>query len=514
MAKISTKRLSVRQKDWDKLKRQFEIQIASYGGLFEDYRGEGGSVISLYSIGDRKWKHKWHGSYSDMYRGIRQAKSTLKTGLHRLGILSKSITEEQFQEEYAAAFGFTEADVEAETLAVGTTEKIEYEFDENTEGTATEVPQINAIDYSGKNAYLNPDVQNQRRETVKRYFDAISADASFSQKTMQNYLQACGHVSDSRLGCDDLEFEDFGLWCLSQENIFLESEIHLKSRDVFWGIFGALWTEFGGRRQDWSIACNRYDRRDYHINKRIQLTEARSLDAGDYILGYLKNFRMSDEITVYRYFFAREDEQIRESNIKTSEEFFVQREGRGFSYSLSKSTAMAISKYWLNNHFIRKEFGDEETVRRVRESWGQRGESAIWDGASQAWIGTYKIKKSDILGTMFSIRAEEEIVAENAKLIRYETITFDDAFVSMMMRNIRTHTGHKMLILHKEDAQIHSRIKTHIQKQFKDGIINLRDLYSQSNSKIDKVMADFFTKELKVDKYSDEKFGMGILRIK
>lgn len=78
-------RITLKQKDWDKLKRAVEKFIESVGGSFEDAQRTGGRVWSIYQYQSSRWSTMWHGSYSA--NSARRNKITdIKKGFRELGL--------------------------------------------------------------------------------------------------------------------------------------------------------------------------------------------------------------------------------------------------------------------------------------------------------------------------------------------------------------------------------------------------------------------------------------------
>jgi hypothetical protein len=507
-------RLKLSQKRWDDLKRQFENSVISAGGSFEDQRRSGGRVASFYRYMDRKWITFWHGSYSDS-RAEHNMKSILKMGLHELGVIGKTATHQEWIADYEEAVGFSVSEIEAIANDNETTISDEdfAVVDQTDESQSDAVAQDI---FTGKDSWLNESYRVEKIEAVSAFFASIADRRDFQRVDLSQYLSVSGILSAKLTGVDDREENElYGLWIITQEQIFLESEKHLKNSKWFWGLFGYIWAEYGSHNELWEEAWDRFDRMDLHINQRIQYTEIRGADRGKHITEYLRNRNMKTDIIVYRYFFADDNERIRKNDDKNHSDFYRQNSGRGYAYSLSKSRVQALTCYWMNKHFIRKTFdGDETMVDRIQNQWKNKGELAIWDGGTRAWIGTYKIKKSDIIASVFSIKQEEEIIARNARLIRYEVATFDDCFTSMVLRNIGTTLGgsaYWMGILYKNEKSVHKFAKKAFQKMFQDGRLSLRGIYLKKEGVSSVSAKEHFALD---DIESDRRARMGIVRLK
>jgi len=519
-------RIKLKQKEWDSFKRQFEKQVCASGGSFDDAQRKGGRVASVYRYMDRQWATMWHGSYSDS-RAQLNMKSILRLGFHSLGLSSKTNTQEVLEKDYEEAVGYTIQEIE----------QYEYENDndvyeeaiiDDTE-TETEIVKV----FTGEDYWLDESYRIERKQAVKEFFERLSSGKSFASASSlrQEYERHSGMDEAVKKGISDYnKNEDFGIWLMIQADVFLQNEIHLKNTDAFWSIFSSAWATFGSADKRWEDAWNRYDRRTLHIKKRVEFCEASSVDGGAHISDYLNQRNMKQDIIVYRYFYANDGEPIRQSNDKENDGYEVQYAGRGYAYSLSKTRAQAMTALWLNNHFIRKAFdGDEAMVDKVKKLWRGKGESAIWDGSNRAWIGTYKIKKADIIGTLFSAMEEEEIFAENARLVKYEVATFDDCHASMMMRNWQhvfnqyTGTNVWMGILYKNEAALHKAIKAQAKLWFSNGDMDLRDSYLKRNrEKTESIITKWVLENIHMDVLdygmanakTGKKQTLGVLRLK
>lgn len=483
---LMSKRMKLPQKDWDNLKRSIEEMLTARGGSFDDKRAKKG-VKSVYRYGDKARATVWHTSYSDSRCAIHNQKSFIMTYLFAdIGLRATNKTQEAVLADYLQAAEMSRDEFEA----------LQHENDNED---IQEVSDCEILDDEGVEAvvdaqeiaadpsdWLSLDVIKQRQRAVIELFQSWGERQEFDHSIIRKYAAASGWLLDQKKRADDdVANEDYGLWVLTQQDIFLAGEEHIKSAEVFWGLFGTLWTLLGSSDTRWKDAWSRGNRLQTHIRERVRLCEQNSFDAGAYINDYLNKRNMNDDIIVYRWFFARDGEAIRKSFDKDSDDWFIQNEGRGYAYSLSKSAAIAMTAYWLNKHFIRKAFGgDEGLVREIQEQWKMKGQHAIWDGSQRVWVGAYRVKKKDIVGTCISARREEEIIAENAKLIRYEVLTFEDGYAAMVMRNACKALGKNrdsyVQLSHRYDKRLSTFLKKEIRKLFASGVLSLRDMYEKS----------------------------------
>jgi hypothetical protein len=77
-------RISLPQKDYDKLKRAVEKFIVSLDGSFEDMQAES-KVKSVYRYKAKRWSTMWHGSYS-ANSAKRMIITNIKKGFKEIGI--------------------------------------------------------------------------------------------------------------------------------------------------------------------------------------------------------------------------------------------------------------------------------------------------------------------------------------------------------------------------------------------------------------------------------------------
>ena len=77
-------RISLKQKDWDKLKRAVEKFIVSLDGSFEDTQADG-KVKSVYRYKAKRWSTMWHGSYS-ANSAKRNMITNIKKGFRDIGV--------------------------------------------------------------------------------------------------------------------------------------------------------------------------------------------------------------------------------------------------------------------------------------------------------------------------------------------------------------------------------------------------------------------------------------------
>ena len=132
---------------------------------------------------------------------------------------------------------------------------------------------------------------------------------------------------------------------------------------------------------------------------------------------YLKQ---SEWITVYRGFNTKDDEQIRTSNNKNKADYYRQKEGMGFSFTLNKKVAFLFSILYqarllrsTSGYGFNVSHNDmKEEIHKHRSSIGR------------ASIGRYVIHRDNVKCMEFG-RGESEIMCDyrDAKLIDYKFVS-------------------------------------------------------------------------------------------
>lgn len=257
---------------------------------------------------------------------------------------------------------------------------------------------------------------------------------------------------------------------------FLAMEEEITNDQLFYMLFGYFYglsdinTMYLDNIRD---AVNRGTRKRQHINDKLKWANAvfnlGSSTSSDSIRNRMDKYGATQDMIVYRGFLCRKDdgERIRESDDKTDDSFWNQKEGLGVSYSFSREVACAFSHRWLDVKIFGSTMDNIETEDRetlgitsttsVRElvdiiqsnydhpavvkwlEWGRkqtRRNRAItadeldtsYDGFGvRAVVGTYKVKKIDMVMPL-NRNNELEIVAlpEDVKLVRYDFLTNDE----------------------------------------------------------------------------------------
>jgi hypothetical protein len=518
--RLMSKRMKLPQKDWNSLKRYIEETITARGGSFEDKRAKKG-VKSVYRYGDKERATVWHTSYSDTRFAIHNQKSYIMTYLFAdIGLLATNKTQETVIADFlqAAEISRNEYDAlqhENDNDVVQEGSVLDIHEDENADADADDPPIV-----TDPADWLDYAVIKQRQNAVIALFESWGDQQKWSKGLGEKYKSASGWSLDQKEGVESDGNDDYGLWVLAQEDIFLAGEKHINCPEVFWGLFGLLWTQFGSSNSRWQAAWSRGNRLQTHLKERVRLCEGwYGWDAGAYISDYLQKRNLNDEITVYRWFYAKDGESIRVSDDKSSDGWFVQNEGRGYAYSLSKSKATSMTVNWLNKHFLRKAFNrDEGEVDKNLAKWKPKAQHAIWDGSQRVWVGTYKVKKRDIVGTCISGRDEEEIIAENARLMRYEVLTFQDGYAAAIIRKaflvLGKSQGKYVQLNHKYDKKVFPLIKKEIKNMVQLNRYSLRDIFNQDPTTYRRHLTTIVQNNLALEAVPEFKENMGHLAIK
>ena len=296
----------------------------------------------------------------------------------------------------------------------------------------------------------------------KKYLEAFEAcdakkhDSAALYQVAQSAMLDWYNKSQSknRVACNDLFFR-------------IEKHCHL--RDIFWVMAASFWQSAGVADKRWVEAWNRYDRRDLHINKRIKLFGSHlDKDDGKYIENYLQVRGGKVGITAYRGFTARVGKRIRGGEVKVDTGYYIQEEGAGFSYSLSKQVAINHTRSFVNDVILEKYAdADDDDVERIKKLLlGTDAKSRNFSEAT--FFGKYKIEKRDIIGAFMTSMGEQEIVAEKAHLERYEVITAELAMTATIMELLRRSLGWHTMLHGIEEERLFGALQKGVQAVMKE----------------------------------------------
>lgn len=156
-----------------------------------------------------------------------------------------------------------------------------------------------------------------------------------------------------------------------------------------------------------------------------------------YIPSYFK--RKSKKFRVYRAFWVSNDEKIRSTNDKSDVKFYEQSAGYGLSYSLSKTYPIFMIGAKFSVEYLRRystlpeheflQLSDQRTLGPSLTHVLARKAASL---NQRPIIGTYEIDKSDVVALLANDE-EEVLTLKKPKFLRYDPITYADAFASELL---------------------------------------------------------------------------------
>lgn len=242
-----------------------------------------------------------------------------------------------------------------------------------------------------------------------------------------------------------------------QREIFFASEHHCKNRELFWQVAAEIWVYIGDTDKRWEEAFNRYDRCELALHKRVGYFGSRlDNDKGKFASEFLSSTSTNASISVYRGFHARSGKSIRQGETKVDADWFVQEEGEGYSYTLSKSIAAQWGVVQYNNKILRRHTRMSEIeIYDFHNTNLAEGLSSINKREEKFFIGEYTINTKDIIGIFFTVRRKQKIVSIKSTFVHYEIITIKKALIAYFIRVFRDsanqNSGKKILKLFGHD---------------------------------------------------------------
>jgi hypothetical protein len=266
-------------------------------------------------------------------------------------------------------------------------------------------------------------------------------------------------ISDFRLKQNDKNFAEYNR--VSQD-IFLNTEQYCKNTVMFWKTAAYVWVEAGGSDARWLEAWGRYDRLDLEIGKRATLFGGSAdIDKGKFAADLFRSLKSKEKITVYRAFSARSGKRIRAGEVKADKGYYVQEEGAGFSYSISKNEAAVFNRSVTQVEILKRHTDfSEEKMNKVRTQALGVGNASFWNNTDARFIGTYTVQKKDIVGAFFQRRNELEVVAKKSTLVRYEVTTAVSSLASYVYLFMRSQLNrsaegkHKFISVDEADLRL------------------------------------------------------------
>ena len=221
----------------------------------------------------------------------------------------------------------------------------------------------------------------------------------------------------------------------------------LTNNEIFWWVGSFIFMFYGVWNDKWLATFTRYDRIDDQFNKRLiwcNPTSSEGVSGGIYtdtdesdfnkFANYFKKIKDDESIIVYRGFKVRKGEAVRMGVRKLDNPDALQQiEGSGSSYTMLRS--MAGSHLWGSlNPFFLEQYGGVKSVRDRNVRYGRILPRSIpaWQkrnlimGNAYSCIGTYRVKKKDIIMVKTGVMEEVVCDPQSAKLQRYDFLSWAD----------------------------------------------------------------------------------------
>ena len=246
----------------------------------------------------------------------------------------------------------------------------------------------------------------------------VSEERVYSSKEVKEFLETYGDQEPSpqlylSFFCIMMMWDDTTAKLHGIDRKYLERwfryEHLITNPRLFWYFCYQMWHNGGSPDERWLDGFCRYNRLDIHFRERLKyFGGADSDDHHAYAQDYFNRRGSKVDITVYRGFKVRKGKAVRKGAKKVDNEnaYFLD-EGRGFSFSLSKTFSTCfIAPHW--NHFFYKKYAgvtDPYEVRMLRTQIIAGKEYDAEDYVPEDWLGiesycalgTFKIKKKDII---------------------------------------------------------------------------------------------------------------------
>ena len=233
-------------------------------------------------------------------------------------------------------------------------------------------------------------------------------------------------------------------------SMLYETQLALKNNEAFWFVAGYFWRICGTYDYRWlesfvaqeRMKVSRNLRSDYMTWGSMSVNNANAKNAA---LNYIPKFfnRQNKSMKIYRAFWVPSHEQIRMSNDIANEKFYEQNAGSGLSYSLSKAYATFVIGSKFSIEYLRRHTSLSESEIQLFQQNRIREDGWTYDQVRRATslnlrpiVATYVVQKDDIIA--FLANDEEEIIIlKKPKLLRYDVITYQDAFAASTLIDCR-----------------------------------------------------------------------------
>jgi hypothetical protein len=207
---------------------------------------------------------------------------------------------------------------------------------------------------------------------------------------------------------------------------FLKIERKIHSTSFFWGLFRLVWAnnESGVAEfvEEIEKAIHRYDRLNCTLEERIRM--ARELLPNE-DSSTTEILELPDEITAYRGFFVRGNDDIRVNRKSKSPTAHIQKAGKGISFTLKPSVAHLFAEYSTFRNG--KDGGSLKRKKKFARTTDK--DAFVWEHflkKGSPTVGSFVINKEDII-LYIAEREEDEILCfpDKAKLQRYDILKPD-----------------------------------------------------------------------------------------
>jgi hypothetical protein len=220
---------------------------------------------------------------------------------------------------------------------------------------------------------------------------------------------------------------------------FIDVERKLdQDHEFFWKLLRHIVVTANASKQfleKFDEAINRYDRLEVSQRERIRISSNNLMDppsgktAEDETLIFFD--ALPDEITAYRGFILSGDERARAGD-KSTEEYFQQETGKGFSFTLNKDRAVFFAGNSAH-HYTDGLQPLKSTKTKTRDETQKKFQFFYRGGTP--YIGEYIIPKDKVLLVIPEFGEEEIWVHPNdAHFKRYSTANAEEVFNKYVMK--------------------------------------------------------------------------------
>jgi|SaaInlStandDraft_3_1057020.scaffolds.fasta_scaffold29582_1 hypothetical protein len=311
---------------------------------------------------------------------------------------------------------------------------------------------------------INPNLSKE--ESLKPYFDSYywtNRNPKYDErKTMKlsrdmlewflryvNHLDfnSCSEQTKIEISFAYIHFFPFNLEMTDKDKRshkwFNQLEHLITTDEWFYALLPMIWIASSDFFIDKEKMFSRY--------KRDQVSLENRLICGDFFHEFFSNkisiesniqnlekYSEDDYVTIYRNFKVEKGKGIRESNERDNPEYFIQNEGRGWSYSTSKERAIRLSGN-LNTFHYKKYCGMDANLalKEIKKTLPQSFNKTNKEGFYSC-VGVYKVKKKDII-LYFDYIDEKEIIVnpEKSLLVDYYFLNLIDYTTAFYLQSLQ-----------------------------------------------------------------------------